>query len=47
MENSTNQTKKPFYKSSWFITLSKLLAIVLVVIIIFAAVKVDGGNKLN
>ncbi len=47
MENSTNQTKKPFYKSSWFITLSILLAIVLLVIIIFAAVKVGGGNKLN
>lgn len=47
MENSTNQTKKPFYKSAWFITLSILLAIILVAIIIFAAVNAGGGNNLN
>ena len=47
MENSTTQTKKPFYKSAWFIILSILVAVILIAIIIFSAVTVGGGNKIN
>lgn len=47
MENSTTQTKKPFYKSAWFIILSIFVAVILIAIIIFSAVTVGGGNKIN